>query len=133
MLQNTVPGTYNIGQGGGQRQFEVRNPYCGEVAKVAWYLAEFCRNPKLAVLSKQVEHLSTIYSMSTVRYLNDELAWQMHVDKKCLEAESPPDCLNSELERRSHKLQAMITKELASNEKWIFKEDARRRWAQHDW
>jgi len=107
------------------------NPYCGAATKMAWYYEEFCRNPELAALSKQVERLDSIFFMTGSSQPLNSLTWQMNVDRTCKEASSPTDCLRSALENRSQLLQAKISEELATNRPGIFKDDARKHWEQY--
>jgi hypothetical protein len=128
LFQNTLPGTYNMGQEGNQQQSEANNPYCGSVAAMAWYFAEFCRDPELAALNKQVTRLDSIQSMIGHTQPINSFFWQQAVDRKCKEAQSPPDCLRSALEDRSQLLRADITEELASDRPGLFKDEARKLW-----
>lgn len=131
-LQNTVPGTYNMGQDRSQAHSNAKNPYCGAAEKMAWYFVEFCRDPALAALSMQVENLDSIFSMTGGSQPINSLTWQMGVDKKCKDAPSPPDCLKLSLEERTQKLEDSITQEFASDRAGIFKDQARERWAQYN-
>ncbi|MGD0279702.1 MAG: hypothetical protein ABSC11_10390 [Smithella sp.] len=112
-------------------QEEASNPYCGEVEKMAWYFTEFCRNPELATLNKQVLRLDSILSMTSSAFGTDSRIWQQKVDETCKQHQSPSDCLHSALEDRSRLLQAKIIEALASDRPAIFKDRARELWEKY--
>ncbi len=130
LFQNTLPGTYSMGRGEGQNQSESSNLYCGSISNLAWYFAEFCRNPELARMNRRVTRLQSIYDMAEDGHAQsfEDMRWQNKVDATCREDKSPSACLHAELEARFRWLEEKIVLALVSPRPTIFRDSARELW-----
>ena len=114
-LENTLPGTYHLGQGKTEAELEQSNPYCGAATRVLWTFDEFCHHLDLALKFQHETRLSTILLFAMGNSAESSVDWLGHVDRRCESSESRTDCLRAELDTRLQFLKERIPIEIASN------------------